>query len=78
MAAETGLTPRRFALQAVLLSALVMLMGGTMALAFAKIPGREAHVQKFLAYVAWFSLAGMLGAIVFLLWAVMRFCRRRV
>ena len=78
MATEAGLTPRRFALLATLLSALVVLMGGSMMLALAKIPGREAHVQKFLAYVAWFSLAGMLGAVVFLVWAVMRFCHRRV
>ena len=78
MATGQRLTPHRFGLQVGFLGVLVLLMGTSMMLAFGKIPGRELHVQKFLAYVAWLSLAGMLGAMVLLVWAVMRFYRRRL
>jgi hypothetical protein len=77
MEPKRELTTRRFALHMVFLTGVVLLLGATMGLAFAKAPGREPEVRELLAYVAWISLTGMLGALLFVVWGVIRFWRTR-
>jgi protein-S-isoprenylcysteine O-methyltransferase Ste14 len=78
MESTRSLATRRFILHMILLGLLMGVLGTTMVLAFVKASGKGPEVQQFLAYVAWMSLAGMLGALVFVAWGAFRFWRKHL